>query len=144
MSGTFDPIRGSPIPPKESQVQSPADMIVSGDALCNFILQQGGTNQTRWVSQAELRFLMITQPRDSFLIGGSIPDPRLVFREDGIYEKRHSERFNILFCDGHIIKFRMDDLFTTKTDAALARWNIDNEPHRERFAKSGLRTPSGP
>jgi prepilin-type N-terminal cleavage/methylation domain-containing protein/prepilin-type processing-associated H-X9-DG protein len=142
MSGTFDRSRSWPIPPKESQVQSPADMIVSGDALCYFVFLPSGP--TKRVSQAELQFLMVTQPRDSFLIGGAIPDPRLVFREDGIYEKRHSERFNILFCDGHIVKFRMDDLFTTQTDAALACWNIDNAPHRDRYAKSGLRIPSGP
>ncbi|MEO8426880.1 MAG: prepilin-type N-terminal cleavage/methylation domain-containing protein [Verrucomicrobiota bacterium] len=140
MSGTLDStIRASPIPPKESQVRSPADMIVSGDALCGFVFLPSG--RTKLVSQAGLEFLMITRPNGSSTVSGSPGnynlDPRLVFRGDGVYEKRHSERFNILFCDGHIVNFRMDDLFTTKTDAALARWNIDNAPHRETVAKWG-------
>jgi prepilin-type processing-associated H-X9-DG protein len=110
-------------------------MIITGDALCYFLLPSGGP---RWVAQTELEFLLITQPRGSYSVlygpgyGGS-----LAFREDGVYQRRHNERFNIQFADGHVAAFRMDDLFTTNSDATLARWNIDNLPHRELVGNQG-------
>ena len=50
---------------------------------------------------------------------------------DGIYQRRHGGRFNIVFCDGHVETLRVSDLFTTRSDAILARWNNDGLPHRE-------------
>lgn len=144
MTGSFNPLtKVPPIPPKESQVQRPADMIVSGDALCFFIFPARGgamrrVNEASGVSQAELFFFDLVAQRRGDSGAAFILVP-LAVRGDGVYEKRHSERFNVLFCDGHVVNFRMDDLFTTNTDAALARWNIDNMPHREALGKTSGR-----
>lgn len=81
-------------------------------------------------------FYMVTQPRGSSGTASSLR--HIILRGDCVYEKR-SERFDILFCDGHVVNFRMDDLFTTNTDAALARWNIDNAPHRQALGKTSGR-----
>jgi prepilin-type processing-associated H-X9-DG protein len=45
--------------------------------------------------------------------------------------KRHAGRFNVSFCDGHVENLRPAQLFDTRQDAVLKRWNRDNQPHRE-------------
>lgn len=44
--------------------------------------------------------------------------------------QRHRGAFNMALCDGHVESIKMERLFA-KTDAAVRRWNLDNEPHRE-------------
>lgn len=91
-------------------------------------------NTSSWICGVELGFFPITGRRDVTLVGSTLSGYRLtplLFREDGSNQKRHHERFNILFADGHVENLRMDELFSTESDAALARWNIDNLPHRE-------------
>ena len=48
---------------------------------------------------------------------------------------RHQGCLNVLFCDGHeespTVKFAFED----KSDAALARWNRDHQPHREELIR---------
>jgi prepilin-type processing-associated H-X9-DG protein len=128
MSGKFDSSLGWPLPPKETQVRNPSEMIVSGDALCTYLFLSHTTNgMTGSVFYpAGLSFSMVDQPRGT---SGSFGD--LVLRGDGVYERRHRGRFNILFCDSHVVSFRIEDLFNSASDLALARWNIDNLPHRE-------------
>ncbi len=46
---------------------------------------------------------------------------------------RHRGRANVLFCDGHLEAPTLRFLFEETTDAALARWNRDHSPHRERL-----------
>jgi prepilin-type processing-associated H-X9-DG protein len=50
---------------------------------------------------------------------------------DGVYQRRHNLRFNVLFCDGHVETLKIDDLFSVASDAVLDRWNNDGQPHRE-------------
>jgi prepilin-type N-terminal cleavage/methylation domain-containing protein/prepilin-type processing-associated H-X9-DG protein len=50
---------------------------------------------------------------------------------DGFYQRRHNTRFNVLFCDGHVETLRIPELFTTRSDAVLRRWNNDGQPHLE-------------
>jgi prepilin-type processing-associated H-X9-DG protein len=45
--------------------------------------------------------------------------------------RRHNNRLNVVFCDGHVEAPKINALFYEKTDAAVRRWNADNEPHRE-------------
>jgi prepilin-type processing-associated H-X9-DG protein len=44
--------------------------------------------------------------------------------------KRHSGRYNIAFCDGHVEGVHRDILFR-KSDTELRRWNNDHEPHAD-------------
>jgi prepilin-type processing-associated H-X9-DG protein len=46
-------------------------------------------------------------------------------------KRRHDTRLNVLFCDGHVETPRVSDPFTTRSDAILARWNNDGQPHHE-------------
>jgi prepilin-type processing-associated H-X9-DG protein len=48
-------------------------------------------------------------------------------------EKRHGGTLNVLFCDDHVEALKFHPLFFDRSDAALRRWNKDNEPHRERL-----------
>jgi prepilin-type N-terminal cleavage/methylation domain-containing protein/prepilin-type processing-associated H-X9-DG protein len=45
---------------------------------------------------------------------------------------RHQGRANVVFCDGHVESPTLQFLFADATDEALARWNCDHQPHRER------------
>jgi len=47
------------------------------------------------------------------------------------YRRRHSTRFNVLFCDGHMEYLRAAQLFDVGQDAVAQRWNKDNKPHRD-------------
>ena len=42
--------------------------------------------------------------------------------------RRHSGRYNVAFCDGHVENLKTNALFATDM-TVLKRWNYDNEPH---------------
>jgi prepilin-type N-terminal cleavage/methylation domain-containing protein/prepilin-type processing-associated H-X9-DG protein len=44
---------------------------------------------------------------------------------------RHSGRWNVVFCDGHVRGHKTAELFDYTSDAVLSLWNKDNLPHRE-------------
>lgn len=46
-------------------------------------------------------------------------------------KKRHAERWNVLFCDGHVESLNNAQLWDYRSDAVLVRWNRDHQPHRE-------------
>jgi prepilin-type processing-associated H-X9-DG protein len=43
----------------------------------------------------------------------------------------HGGRWNVGFCDGHVENLRGEDFFDLRKKQVLARWNNDNQPHRE-------------
>lgn len=43
---------------------------------------------------------------------------------------RHQGKASVLFCDGHVEIPSLKFLFSDTNDAALSRWNRDNQPHR--------------
>jgi len=45
--------------------------------------------------------------------------------------KRHGERWNVMFCDGHVENLSNRQLWDYRSDAVLVRWNRDHQPHRE-------------
>ncbi len=57
---------------------------------------------------------------------------------DGVYQRRHNFRFNVLFCDGHVETLKKENLFSLRPDV-LARWNNDNQPHPELVMNWGSR-----
>ena len=47
---------------------------------------------------------------------------------------RHQGKANVVFCDGHVESPTLKFLFEDTSDAALARWNRDHLPHREKLS----------
>lgn len=121
-----------PLPPtREAEVLHPANMIAMADAqLC-----MGFSPWATALYPQTLKPFLIGVPQ--FQVGG-IPAGHytpgmpgaFIGLADGIYQRRHNMRFNVLFCDGHIETLGISDLFTTtRSVAILARWNKDNQPH---------------
>jgi prepilin-type N-terminal cleavage/methylation domain-containing protein/prepilin-type processing-associated H-X9-DG protein len=115
----------------ENRVRVPSDMIAFGDATLI------------WTPAALMRMLYGENfDRDSYdgmaLI--DINSRNAVERPNyagspGVVSatlKRHSGRYNIAFCDGHIEGIPRDRLFQ-KSDETLRRWNNDNEPHADQL-----------
>ena len=46
----------------------------------------------------------------------------------------HQGKANVAFCDGHVESPTLKFLFEDTSDAALARWNRDHLPHREKLS----------
>lgn len=44
--------------------------------------------------------------------------------------RRHSNKLNIWFCDGHIEYLPLQNV-VSRDDARLSRWNNDNQPHKD-------------
>jgi len=49
-------------------------------------------------------------------------------------QSRHQGQANVVFCDDHVESLSLKYLLTDTNDAALARWNRDHLPHREKLA----------
>ena len=67
----------------------------------------------------------------------------LFWRTDGVRDEmgstkrsnaRHQGKANVVFCDGHVESPTLQFLFEDTSDAALARWNRDHLPHREKLS----------
>lgn len=109
------------LPLKENQIVNPTAMIASGDCLVE-----------TWTATKGSTVLKMAIPSQAF---GPQVDYSLVIAfgpgSEINYKKRHCDRFNISFCDGHVENFRRVELYGVKTDSALARWNNDHKPHQE-------------
>jgi prepilin-type processing-associated H-X9-DG protein len=44
---------------------------------------------------------------------------------------RHSGRWQILYCDGHVEKMRIQDLFNIRDQEVRKHWNRDHGPYTE-------------
>jgi prepilin-type processing-associated H-X9-DG protein/prepilin-type N-terminal cleavage/methylation domain-containing protein len=80
----------------------------------------------------------VTVPADMMAIGDSILGGIRFDRYDmltptriGRAMARHQGRINVLFCDGHVESPTLENVFEDTSDAALARWNRDHQPHRD-------------
>lgn len=100
-----------PPPIDESEVANPADMMAIGDGYMgnDGILRDGVF--TLWRVSGMTDYLGSTIRSTS----------------------RHQGRANVFFCDGHVESPTLKFLFEDSTDAALARWNRDHLPHREKL-----------
>jgi prepilin-type N-terminal cleavage/methylation domain-containing protein/prepilin-type processing-associated H-X9-DG protein len=94
---------------REERVKVPSDMIALGDGFYGMGL---GKSIER-----------------SPLLGRDYFGPIRVPNEVNISRRRHRNRANIEFCDGHVEALKLDALFKDTSDQALRRWQIDNEPH---------------
>jgi prepilin-type N-terminal cleavage/methylation domain-containing protein/prepilin-type processing-associated H-X9-DG protein len=113
----------------DSKVKVPSDMIAFGDATLV------------WTPAAIIRGLYDVPRREDSYDGMALLDINSrngverpnYFGSAGVIRatmKRHSGRYSVVFCDGHVEFIRRDKLFQ-KTETALKRWNNDNEPHAE-------------
>ncbi len=81
----------------------------------------------------------VVNPSDLMAIGESF-DGRVDFGRnlDGMNKygnlNRHQGKANVVFCDGHVESPTLKFLFEDTSDAALARWNRDHLPHREKLS----------
>lgn len=101
-----------PAPPvTESDVSSPSEMMAIGDSFMGGqgIIRDGGL--VLWRTSGVEDYFGSTKRSNS----------------------RHRGKANVLFCDGHIESPTLKFLFKDTSDAALARWNRDHLPHREKL-----------
>jgi prepilin-type processing-associated H-X9-DG protein len=46
------------------------------------------------------------------------------------YSRRHANRFNAAFCDGHVENLSAGQMFDIRQEAVLQRWNRDHQAHQ--------------
>jgi prepilin-type processing-associated H-X9-DG protein/prepilin-type N-terminal cleavage/methylation domain-containing protein len=111
-----------PPPCQGTDVRVPSDMIAFGD---HFVLAKNreGTEDAP-----------VHQGGGGFTGGGAALRPtKNLFS----ISRRHNGGANMVFCDGHV-EYARTRKWIEKSDAAIRRWNRDNEPHHETW--SGLGT----
>jgi len=100
---------------KEAQVLNPADMIALGDSVALETDLGGPFEQT--IGFADLSFAQPYIPTDP------------AFRNT--WKKRHHDRFNLVFCDGHVGTLKSKQFLDNRNEASRRRWNNDFQPHFE-------------
>jgi prepilin-type processing-associated H-X9-DG protein len=118
-------------PVREGDVACPSDMIAIADALLG-----------QWDCPAPATYDgMAWGPYFLCPIGGSQawePDLGLLAPFDpgsyqafqlGLQRKRHADRWNVLFCDGHVEGQTTKGLLDLNSDSAWRRWNRDHLSH---------------
>jgi prepilin-type processing-associated H-X9-DG protein/prepilin-type N-terminal cleavage/methylation domain-containing protein len=96
----------------DSLVVSPSEMMAIGDGF------EGQGNQL--FDSGSLLW------RENYFSGGFFPT--------SINDPRHQGKANVVFCDGHVESPTLQFLFEDTSDNALARWNRDHMPHREKLS----------
>lgn len=97
----------------------------------------------RFVSASELFAPIgeseVVNPSEMMAIGDSIRGGVLLMRSDSKHlgrarsALRHQGKENVAFCDGHVESPTLESVFEDTSDAALARWNRDHQPHRDKL-----------
>jgi prepilin-type processing-associated H-X9-DG protein/prepilin-type N-terminal cleavage/methylation domain-containing protein len=117
-------------PIREQQVLNPQNMIALADALLTWSpsdtsLPTSTQNNGPWLwGESGLEFTAIPS-------GSSGSQEAMAGIGDGVYQQRHNSQFNVLFCDGHTELLKISQLFTSRYDTILERWNNDGKAHRE-------------
>jgi prepilin-type N-terminal cleavage/methylation domain-containing protein/prepilin-type processing-associated H-X9-DG protein len=120
----------NPPPIREQQLVSPSEMIAVGDSLLMFQKNYSTGFKSEVGGSPFLRLELDPVRTGANRDAGDGP----VYLGDGVYQRRHRARFNILFCDVHVEDMKITNLFTIQRDDLLARWNNDHRPHRELVA----------
>lgn len=117
--------------------RSPGYSLTNTLGLCGHLIP-GATIIRGFPGFAPVRESEVTVPAGMMAIGDSILGFRTLDRWDmmipartGRAMARHQGRVNVLFCDGHVESPTVEYLFEDTSDAALTRWNRDDQPHRE-------------
>ena len=89
-------------------------------------------------SETPIKDSEVMAPSDMIAIG-DVFEQRPDLHRNPIYDfalrayQRHQGEANVVFCDGHVESPTLPFLFEDTSDAALARWNRDHLPHREKL-----------
>lgn len=113
-------------PTRENEVKSPANMLALGDGFTGvrYAKSPDGQSLSRpGGTLIEEEFIGRTEFAEGEL-------DRLLPKPEAPWQ-RHRGQANTIFCDGHAEEQRLKKLFFEKSDAALSRWNADNDSHRE-------------
>lgn len=118
---------------RESEIARPADMIAFGDA---------GDAPPGWNVSVYGPYLGDTVLSDSIydfaLWPAKASDSNDIQQRRAHYRARHSGRFNITFCDGHVEYGKSESFFSVRGHPFIAaRWNKDNQPHMEQLVSGG-------
>jgi len=116
---------------RESQVLRPSEMIAVGDAPFTF---PGEGGVPRSVSCG--LFILEDGLTDLALRPANANESDDVKRRRVVYGRRHSGRFNVIFCDGHVEYGLPQSFFNARQDSVLRRFNKDNQPHRDLITTS--------
>jgi prepilin-type processing-associated H-X9-DG protein len=83
----------------------------------------------------------VVAPADMIAIGDTFDGNTVLQRASwdlaqdvGKPSARHQGKANVAFCDGHVESPTLKFLFEDTSDAALARWNRDHLPYREKLS----------
>jgi prepilin-type N-terminal cleavage/methylation domain-containing protein/prepilin-type processing-associated H-X9-DG protein len=109
----------------ESEVFSPSSMIAMGDAPITALDATPSHPAMAAVGSSDL---------DHFWGLEYVLDTNRIItpRSDMLFiRKRHQNRWNIVYCDGHTQNLHTRKLFDYKNDDLLRLWNRDHQPHRE-------------
>ncbi|MBI2928538.1 MAG: prepilin-type N-terminal cleavage/methylation domain-containing protein [Verrucomicrobia bacterium] len=120
--GGLRPLSGVIKPTLESTVRAPSDMIALGDEFLRSRNPVLDATMSRDGTIAPATFY------GSVSAYSSKTPPK---RQPGF--KAHRGRANRAFVDGHLESEDVRQTFTA-SDAQLKRWNVDNEPHRDRLS----------
>jgi len=112
-------------PVRESEVVSPSAMVAIGDApiiTVGFVM--GGPVMPA-VGISDLSYFWGWEYADD------LDSRRSVWPAPTFNRRRHQNRWNVSYCDGHVETWMMRKLFNYKNDEVMRLWNLDNKPHRE-------------
>jgi prepilin-type processing-associated H-X9-DG protein len=86
-------------------------------------------------SRSPIKESEVQAPSDMMAIGESDSPDYMRSLDFDFYHRvlRHGNKANVVFCDGHVESPALKYLFEDTSDAALARWNRDHLPHREKL-----------
>jgi prepilin-type N-terminal cleavage/methylation domain-containing protein/prepilin-type processing-associated H-X9-DG protein len=107
----------------ESEVRHPVETLAIGDGIAwlkSGFLVHSGLSLERWRRYTPSPLAGSLKSNLADLIAGDTETRAL-----------HKGRVEAGYCDGHVEANRLTFLFNDTRDAALRRWNRDNEPHRE-------------
>ena len=118
---------------KESEVPAPSQSIAMGDAALGwfeFPTAPKGLPREGVAPVPALGPFNLAVARQLGGYSGMQIDLPLRTTIDAI-NRRHSSRWNTLFCDAHVESRQGAQLFDVRRDAVLRDWNRDNLPHRD-------------
>lgn len=112
---------------KTSKIKNPSEMISIGDSIIhynfvrNYAYSGVDLSSGLWWNR--------------YYISRKENAPYWELNTQKLINKRHLNKINIGFCDGHIEKSTYQ-IFDINNDENLKKWNNDNLPHQERFYPS--------